>query len=129
MTQRITKGFRALMAEAAERVDEIGPAQAQAMVERGEAVLVDVRDIRELERAGRIPGAMHAPRGMLEFWIDPESPYHRPAFLEDRAYIFACAAGWRSLLAAARAAEMGLTPVYSMAGGYGGWLEAELPTE
>lgn len=129
MAQQITRGFRALLAAAEEEVASLTPAEAKARVEAGGAVLVDVRDVRELNRDGRIPGALHAPRGMLEFWIDPESPYHKPAFAEDRAYIFACAAGWRSLLAAQTAQRMGLTPVFNMLGGFGGWRDAELPIE
>lgn len=94
----------------------------------GGVVLVDIRDPRELERDGVIPDAFHAPRGMLEFWIDPESPYHKPKFAEGKTYVFYCASGWRSLLAARLAMEMGLD-ARSMRGGFGEWKRAGLPVE
>jgi rhodanese-related sulfurtransferase len=90
---------------------------------------VDIRDPRELEREGRLPGAFHCPRGMLEFWIDPESPYAKPLFQEDKTFVFACAGGWRSALAAKTAQDMGLKPVAHMAGGFGAWKAAGLPVE
>ena len=86
--------------------------------------LADLRDPRELEREGRIPGAVHCPRGMLEFWIDPESPYHKPVFAQDKTYLFFCAAGWRSALSAATAQDMGLQPVAHMEGGFTAWKNA-----
>ena len=89
-------------------------------------VLVDIRDPRELERDGMIPGAFHAPRGMLEFWIDPESPYHKPKFAEPKTFVFYCASGWRSLLAARLAQEMGLD-ARSLRGGFSKWREAGNP--
>ena len=89
-------------------------------------VLVDIRDPRELEREGLIPGAFHAPRGMLEFWIDPESPYHKPRFAEPKTFVFYCASGWRSLLAARVAQEMGLD-ARSMLGGFGEWKKTGKP--
>ena len=91
--------------------------------------LVDIRDIRELWRDGAIPGAVHAPRGMLEFWVDPESPYHRDLFASGKKFIFFCAGGMRSALAAQSVHRMGLTPVAHMRGGYGAWVKAEGPTE
>lgn len=89
-------------------------------------VMVDIRDPRELEREGMIPGAFHAPRGMLEFWIDPESPYHKPRFAEGHVYVFYCASGWRSLLAARLAQEMGLK-ARSLRGGFSEWKTAGHP--
>jgi rhodanese-related sulfurtransferase len=88
-----------------------------------------VRDIRELQREGRIPGALHAPRGMLEFWVDPESPYHKEAFSSGKTFIFFCAAGWRSALATKTVQDMGLSPVKHIAGGFGAWKKAGLPVE
>ena len=79
-------------------------------------MLVDLRDIRELHREGKVPGAFHCPRGMLEFWIDPSSPYHKPKFAEDKRFVFFCAAGWRSALAAQTAQRMGLKPVAHIRG-------------
>ena len=76
-----------------------------------------------------MPGAFHCPRGMLEFWIDPESPYHKPIFGEDKRFVFFCAGGWRSALAAKTAIEMGLQPVAHLKGGFGAWKKAGAPTE
>jgi rhodanese-related sulfurtransferase len=84
-------------------------------------VIVDLRDPREIEREGRIPGAFHCPRGMLEFWIDPASPYAKPIFQEDKKFVFHCASGWRSALAAKVAQEMGLKPVAHIGGGFTAW--------
>ena len=92
-------------------------------------VIVDIRDPREIERDGRIPGAFACTRGMLEFWIDPESPYHKPVFGEDKRFVFFCAGGMRSALAAATAKEMGLKPVAHIEGGFGAWREAGGPVE
>jgi rhodanese-related sulfurtransferase len=92
-------------------------------------VLVDLRDIRELQRDGRVPGAFHCPRGMLEFWIDPTSPYHKPVFAQDKRFVFFCAGGLRSALAAQTAQRMGLKPVAHIAGGFGAWKKAGGPVE
>ncbi|MCC6948206.1 MAG: rhodanese-like domain-containing protein, partial [Bradyrhizobiaceae bacterium] len=102
-----------------------------AIAKHGDAnvVFVDLRDPRELEREGMIPGAFHAPRGMLEFWIDPESPYHKPVFAQDKQYVFFCAGGLRSALAAQTAQRMGLKPVAHIEGGFKGWKEAGGPVE
>ena len=107
MPQKITTGFRALV-DAAEREIETLPVEdAIALHGRDDVTFIDIRDIRELEREGRVPGAFHCPRGMLEFWIDPESPYHKPVFAEDKRFVFFCAGGWRSALAAQTAHRMG----------------------
>ena len=92
-------------------------------------VLVDIRDIRELNRDGKVPGAFHAPRGMLEFWIDPASPYFKPKFGEDKKFVFFCAGGLRSALAAKTAQDMGLKPVAHIVGGFGAWKKAGGPVE
>ncbi|MFG1364477.1 rhodanese-like domain-containing protein [Xanthobacter versatilis] len=128
MPQTITRGFKLLLEEANARVETLTPQDAQRRIAEG-ALLVDVRDPRELEREGRIPGAFHCPRGMLEFWIDPESPYFKPPFGEDRAFIFLCAGGWRSALSAATAQDMGLTPVAHVGGGFKAWKEVGGPVE
>ena len=90
---------------------------------------VDLRDIRELQRSGKIPGAFSCPRGMLEFWIDPKSPYHKEIFNLDKTYVFYCASAWRSALSAKLAQDMGLAPVAHIAGGFSAWLKAEAPVE
>src|SRR5689334_24852032 len=129
MPQTISTGFRALV-EAAEREIETLPAEAAiAQHGRDDVTFVDLRDIRELEREGRIPGAFHCPRGMLEFWIDPESPYHKPVFAEDKTFVFFCAAGWRSALSTATAQDMSLNPVAHVEGGFTAWKKAGGPIE
>ena len=129
MSQVITKGYRQLVDEANAIVEEIDIAKAKTLYGRDDVQLVDIRDIRELEREGRIPGAFHCPRGMLEFWIDPASPYAKPQFQQDRRFVFFCAGGLRSALAAATAKEMGLKPVAHIEGGFGAWREAGGPVE
>ena len=129
MPQIIGKGYRALLDEAAAVVETLPVADVIKLAADGETVLVDLRDPRELEREGRIPGAFHCPRGMLEFWIDPESPYHKPVFAQDKRFVFFCASGWRSALAARTAREMGLAPVAHLAGGFKAWREAGGPVE
>lgn len=129
MPQTITKGYKALLAEAEAMVETIPAAEAIGLMGRDDTVLVDLRDPRELDREGRIPGAFHCPRGMLEFWIDPESPYHKPVFGEDKRFVFLCAGGWRSALAARTAREMGLQPVAHVAGGVSAWKQAGGPVD
>jgi len=129
MPQNIVKGYKQLVAEAEETIETIDVAAAQALLGRSDVVMVDLRDPRELEREGRMPGAFHCPRGMLEFWIDPESPYAKPVFQEDRRFVFFCGGGWRSALAARAAQEMGLKPVAHIAGGFAAWKKAGAPVE
>ena len=129
MPQTITKGYKALLAEAEARITTLDVAQASAMLGKDDVVFVDLRDPRELEREGCMPGAFHCPRGMLEFWIDPESPYAKPVFQQDKTFFFFCAGGWRSALAASTAKEMGLKPVAHIAGGFGAWTAAGAPVD
>ncbi len=129
MTQVVTRGIKVLLAEANSEIETMTVADAKAAVERGEAVLVDLRDPREIERDGRIPGAFSCTRGMLEFWIDPDSPYAKPVFQQDKKFIFHCAGGWRSALAAKTAHDMGLKPVAHLGGGFKAWREAGEPVE
>ena len=96
------KGYKALLAEAEAVVETMPVEQALSLHGDDGVVFVDLRDPREIQREGRIPGAFSCPRGMLEFWIDPESPYFKPVFGEDRAFVFFCAGGWRSALSAAK---------------------------
>jgi rhodanese-related sulfurtransferase len=129
MPQTITTGYKALC-EAAEREIETLPVEeAIKRADRDDTVLVDIRDIRELQREGRVPGAFHCPRGMLEFWIDPDSPYHKPVFAQDKSFVFFCGGGLRSALAAQTAHRMGLQPVAHVAGGFGAWKKAGGPVE
>ena len=124
MPQVITKGYRQLVDEANAIVEEVDVEAAKALFGRDDVLFVDIRDIRELEREGRVPGAFHCPRGMLEFWIDPASPYGKPVFQQDTKFIFHCAGGWRSALAAKTAQDMGLRSVAHLGGGFKAWREA-----
>lgn len=110
---------------AAAEIETLSVAAAKAAVASGEALFVDLRDIRELDREGRIEGAVHAPRGLLEFWIDPLSLYHKTELATDKKLIFFCAAGWRSALATKTVKEMGHTHVAHMEGGFSAWRDAE----
>ncbi len=94
---------------------------------RDDVQFIDIRDVRELEREGVIPGAFHAPRGMLEFWVDPESPYHKPLFAQDKQFVLFCAAGWRSALATRTMQEMGIDKVAHIDGGFTAWKSAGAP--
>ncbi len=123
------KGYKQLVEEANAVVETVSPAEAARRASEADAVLVDLRDPRELEREGRIPDAFHAPRGMLEFWIDPESPYHKDVFASGRHLVFFCGGGWRSALAAKTAQEMGLDNVSHIDGGFGAWRKEGLPVE
>ncbi|HEX2842920.1 rhodanese-like domain-containing protein [Hyphomicrobium sp.] len=122
-------GYRDLLDRANAQITTLSVSEVSDLHGRGEIQLVDLRDRRELERDGRIPGAFHCPRGMLEFWIDPESPYHKPIFAEPRRFVFYCASGWRSALATKTAQEMGLAPVAHLGGGFAAWRDAGRPIE
>src|SRR5215218_5646441 len=129
MTQQIKTGIRQLLEDAERDIETLSVEDAKALHGRDDVVFVDIRDIRELQRDGRVPGAFHAPRGMLEFWIDPESQYHKPIFAQDKKYVFFCAGGLRSALATHTAQQMGLKPVAHIAGGFGAWKAADGPVE
>ncbi len=129
MPQTITKGYKSLVAEAEQAIETLEVTAAQALLGNEGVVFVDIRDPRELERDGKMPGAFHCTRGMLEFWIDPESPYAKPVFQQDKKFVFFCAGGMRSALAAKTAQDMGLKPVAHMAGGFGAWKKAGAPVE
>ena len=129
MPQKITLSVGALVEAAEREIKSLSAGDAMALHGRSDVIFVDLRDIRELQREGRVPGAFHCPRGMLEFWIDPESKYHKDVFAEDKQFIFFCAAGQRSALATQTAQRMGLTPVAHIAGGFGAWKAAGGPIE
>ena len=124
MTQNITRGIKAMVDEANAQIETMTAQEVMDAAAKGDAVIVDIRDPREIERDGRIPGAFACTRGMLEFWIDPGSPYAKPVFQQDKKYIFHCAGGMRSALAAKTADDMGLKPVAHMGGGFAAWKEA-----
>lgn len=123
----ITIGFKDMIAAANADVETIPAADALALLDDANTVLVDLRDIRELQRDGMIPGAFHCPRGMLEFWVHPDSPYHKPVFAEDKKFVFYCASGWRSALSTKAVQDMGLAPVAHIGGGFTAWKEAGGP--
>ena len=125
----INKGVEELVAAAEADIETMSAEEAKAAKADGDVTIVDLRDVRELWRDGKIPGAVHAPRGMLEFWVDPASPYHREVFASGNKFIFYCLSGWRSALATKAVQDMGLEPVAHIGGGFTAWLEAGLPTE
>jgi rhodanese-related sulfurtransferase len=121
------KGFRQMVDEAKSRITTLSLEEARARHGKDNVVFVDLRDVRELEREGVIPGAFHCPRGMLEFWIDPDSPYYKPVFAPGKEFVFFCNAAWRSALATDTAQQMGLEHVYEMDGGFTAWKNAGFP--
>ena len=129
MPQKIILGHKAMVDTANREIETIPTAEAIKMLGRDDVVFVDIRDPRELERDGKIPGAFHAPRGMLEFWIDQDSKYHKPIFNQDKKYLVFCAGALRSALAAKTAQDMGLKPVAHIEGGFGAWKKAGGPVE
>ena len=122
------KTAKSLVEEAMGQVTTYTVEQARAMHGHPGVQFVDIRDVRELEHEGVIPGAIHAPRGMLEFWFDPASPYHRDVFAQEKEYVLFCAAGWRSALATKTLMDMGLERVAHVGGGFTAWKEAGAPT-
>jgi len=124
----ITKGYKALLDEANEHIETIPAEEAVKMVGDADTVFVDIRDPRELERDGMIPGALHAPRGMLEFWVDPESPYHKDIFASGKKFVFYCASGWRSALSTDTLRKMGMDKIAHIGGGFTAWKKAGGPT-
>jgi rhodanese-related sulfurtransferase len=129
VAQNIIRSAMSMVEAAKREIEEIPAAEAVQLVGRDDVVLVDIRDIRELSRDGKVAGAFHAPRGMLEFWIDPASPYFKPVFGQDKKYVFFCGGGLRSALAAKTAQDMGLKPVAHIVGGFGAWKKAGGPVE
>lgn len=129
MPQTITRSVEDLVAEANAAIRVLDVTEALKLHGRGDVLFIDVRDVRELAESGRILGARHVPRGMLEFWIDPASPYHKPYFAQARTFVFYCAASWRSALATKTAQDMGLAPVAHLDGGFNAWTDAGGPVE
>ncbi len=125
----ITKGYQQLVAEAMAEVKTYSVAEVQARLSDATVQIVDIRDIRELAE-GTVVGAYHAPRGMLEFWVDPASPYHKPLFADEaKEFILFCGAGWRSALAAKALQDMGMRNVAHIDGGWAEWVKLGAPTE
>ncbi len=120
----LKRGYKQLIADAHARIQTLSVADAQKKLGDPNVVFIDIREIQELEREGAIPGAFHAPRGMLEFWVDPESPYHKKVFEPDKEFVLFCQSGWRSALATAALLDMGLELVSHIEGGFSAWKQA-----
>ncbi len=118
-------GYKALLEAAEAEIRTVSVDEAKAMLDRDDVQFVDIRDVRELQREGTIPGAFHATRGMLEFWIDPDSPYFKDVFGSGKTFVFFCQSGWRSALATQTVQHMGLENVCHIGGGFHAWKEAD----
>ncbi|HAD46855.1 MAG TPA: rhodanese [Alcanivorax sp.] len=117
----LKKSVSELVAAAEARIERLTPEQARALLNDPDVRFVDIRDVRELKREGTVPGALHAPRGMLEFWVDPDSPYHKADFASGQRFVLFCALGHRSALATAQLMDMGFGPVCDIEGGFEAW--------
>lgn len=126
----ITRGFRALVDEAMAQVRTYSVADVRERLGQPGLQVVDIRDVRELQAEGTVPGSYHAPRGMLEFWVDPDSPYFKKVFADEgKEFVLFCGAGWRSALAAKTLQDMGMTNVAHIDGGFTEWVKQGAPTE
>jgi rhodanese-related sulfurtransferase len=121
------KGYLALLEEANAVIESCDVDNVKAAQNNSETLIVDIRETAELLRDGMIPGAFHAPRGLIEFWVDPESPYHKTVFQEKTSFILYCASGWRSALTTKTLLEMGLKNVKHLKGGFGAWKNSGAP--
>lgn len=119
-------GYEDLIANAMAQIETVPLDNAKSLLNDENTVFVDIRDVRELEREGMIPGAFHAPRGMLEFWVDPKSPYFKPIFGEGKRLVLYCASAWRSSLATETLQKMGVPQVCHLEGGFNAWKKAGL---
>ncbi len=121
---KMKKGYQELIAEAEAEIESLTPEEAMLLQDDPHIAFIDIRDIRELQREGFVPNSVSTPRGMLEFWVDPDSPYHKEIFSSGKKFVFYCAAGWRSALATQQMQRMGLEPVAHIDGGFSAWKEA-----
>ena len=124
---KLKLGYQELIAQAMAQIETLPLEQAQRLLDDENVIFVDIRDVRELEREGMIPNALHAPRGMLEFWVDPDSPYYKPVFGEGKRMVLYCASAWRSALATETLQKMGVPGVCHLEGGFSAWKKADLP--
>ncbi|MEO0916727.1 MAG: rhodanese-like domain-containing protein [Pseudomonadota bacterium] len=124
----LKKSSADMVAEARARIKEIETAELIAKVDDTDTVIVDIRDVRERQRSGFIPGSVHAPRGMVEFWVDPESPYFKEVFGQDKTFVFHCASGWRSALTVATLTDMGFEAAH-LKEGFSTWEAQGGPVE
>ena len=126
--KKLKKTVKNMVAEAKSKINEIDAKDAIKFFNDENVIFIDIRDIRERQKLGFIPGSFHAPRGMLEFWIDPESPYFKDIFNTNKKYIFHCAAGWRSALAVSTLKDMGFEASH-ITDGFAGWVDEKGPVE
>ena len=126
--KKLKKTVKNMVAEAKSKINEIDAKDAIKFFNDENVIFIDIRDIRERQKLGFIPGSFHAPRGMLEFWIDPESPYFKDIFNTNKKYIFHCAAGWRSALAVSTLNDMGFEASH-ITDGFAGWVDGKGPVE
>jgi rhodanese-related sulfurtransferase len=129
MPLQIRRSVQQMVLDASAEIETLTVEQARALLGQPDVTFIDLRDPRELWREGGIPGAINVTRGMLEFWIDPASPYHKAFFASGNKFVFFCGGGWRSALAAKTAQDMGLTPVCHIEGGFGSWKKVGAPVE
>ncbi|MAO91575.1 MAG: sulfurtransferase [Rhodospirillaceae bacterium] len=127
MPQPLKMTSAQMVADAKARIREVDAPEAIEMAQRDDVVIVDLRDPRERERIGYIENAFHCPRGMVEFWVDPDSPYFKPIFGEDKTFIFHCASGWRSAITVATLQDMGMQNVAHITDGFKSWMESGGP--
>ena len=122
-------GYKAMLEAAESEIETLSPAEAGQLVGNNDVQFVDIRDVRELQREGKVPAAFHATRGMLEFWIDPDSPYYKDVFGSGKKFVFYCQSGWRSALATQTVQRMGLANVCHIDGGFRAWKDTGNPVE
>jgi rhodanese-related sulfurtransferase len=127
MNMALKTSIKQMVEEAESSIKTIPVAEAISLLDSDDHVFVDLRDVRELDHEGMVPDAFHAPRGMIEFWVDPESPYHKDIFASGKTFVFYCRSGWRSALSTKTVQDMGLDNVCHIGGGFGAWMEAEGP--
>ena len=124
---KLKLGYQELITQAMTQIETLPLEQAKKLLNDENVIFVDIRDVRELEREGMIPNAFHAPRGMLEFWVDPDSPYYKPVFGEGKRLVLYCASAWRSALATETLQKMGVPSICHLEGGFSAWEKAGLP--
>ena len=117
-----------MVARARARIKEVETVDAIKMLDDPDVIFVDLRDIRERQRSGAIPGSFHCPRGMVEFWIDPDSPYFKDIFAQDKTFVFHCASGWRSAITVATLNDMGFAASH-LKDGFSDWAKADGPID
>ena len=125
----VTQPVSEMIAAARLLINQVSVHKAAELQRLDAAILIDLRDVRELQKMGVVPQAFHAPRGMLEFWADPDSPYHKPALRTDEKLVLFCASGLRSALAARTLQDMGMDNVLDMEGGFTEWKMQDLPVD